>query len=357
LTNVDGHREHPGMPYDHLARHFAAAPHLFATSPLYGRLGAVVAADERLLAIATEAGPGQVPSNLLFAAVHYRLLRDASHELAAWYPTTGAEREPEGDPGPAFTDFCLTRRPEIVDLMRGRLVQTNVVKRAAVLRLGLAAVARVTDEPVTLIEVGCSAGLLLRFDAYRYDLGGRTWGRPLSPVEIRTRWRGSAPGPDLDPLPVVADRVGVDLHPVDVTDPDERLWLRSLIWPENRAQADLQDAALGVVAADPPRTIGGDAVEVLPRVVADVPVGTPVVVFHAATRLHVAEDRRDRFDEAIAGVGETHELFHLSLEAAPERHPLAFAVRLRHGCAAERLLAIADGHAEWIAEPDGAADE
>ncbi|MCO5992052.1 DUF2332 domain-containing protein [Actinoallomurus rhizosphaericola] len=337
------------MPYDDLARLFEAAPSHFATSPLYGRLGAVVAADERLLAIASEARPGQLPSNLLFAAVHYLLLRDPSHELAAWYPT-GAARTPEGEPGPAFTDFCLTRRADIVELMHGRLVQTNVVKRATALRLGLALVARLTGEPVTVIEVGCSAGLLLRFDEYRYDFGGRTWGRPASPVEIRTRWEGAAPAPDLGPLPAIADRVGVDLHPVDVTDPDERLWLRALIWPENRAQADLQDAALSVVAADPPRTVAGDAVEVLPRLVAEVPSGTPVVVFHAATRLHVAADRRDRFDQAIAAVGRTHALFHLSLEAEPGLRGAAFALRLRHGDGAERL-AIADGHVEWIAEP------
>jgi hypothetical protein len=235
--------------------------------------------------------------------------------------------------------------------MRHRLVQTNVVKRAVVLRFGLAAVAAMTDEPVTLLEIGCSAGLLLRFDEYRYELGGRTWGRPRSPVAIRTEWRGSGPAPDLDGLPVIADRVGVDLHPVDVTDPDERLWLRALIWPENRAQADLQDAALRVVAADPPRTVGGDVVEVLPRLVSEIPPGTPVVVFHAATRMHVPADRLTRFDEAIAAVGRTHALFHLSLEPAPGIDPPAFGMRLVDGDGAERLLAIAEGHAEWMAEP------
>ncbi|WP_433182578.1 DUF2332 domain-containing protein [Actinoallomurus sp. CA-150999] len=338
------------MAYD-LSRLFADAPRHFPTSPLYGRLGTVVAADERLLAIAAQAPAGRLPTNLLFAAVHWLLLRDPSHDLAAWYPSTGSARRPDGDPGPAFTDFCLTRRPELVALMRRRMVQTNVVKRATVLRLGLAAVARMTDEPVTLIEIGCSAGLLLRFDDYRYDLGGRTWGPPASPLEIRSRWEGTGPAPDLGPLPAIAERVGVDLHPVDVTDPDERLWLRSLIWPENREQADLQAAALEAAAADPPRTIAGDAVEVLPRLVADVPPGTPVVVFHAATRIHVPADRRDRFDEAIAAVGRTHALFHLSLEGSRELGPVAFAARLRQGDTAERMLAITDGHVEWMTDP------
>ncbi|MCO6011337.1 DUF2332 domain-containing protein [Actinoallomurus purpureus] len=107
-----------------------------------------------------------------------------------------------------------------------------------------------------------------------------------------------------------------------------------------------------MVAADPPRMVAGDAVEVLPRLVADVPRGTPVVVFHAATRLHVPADRRDGFDGAIAAVGRTHALFHLSLEESREFGPLVFAACLRHGDTAERLLAIADGHVEWMAAPE-----
>jgi hypothetical protein len=230
------------------------------------------------------------------------------------------------------------------------LVQTNVVKRAAVLRLGLTAVAAVTAEPVTLIEIGCSAGVHLRFDEYRYELAGRTWGRASSPVVVRTRWRDAGSPPDLDRLPVVADRLGIDLDPIDPGDPDQRLWLRALIWPENTAQAALQDEALRVVADDPPRMIAGDAADVLPDVVAEVPRGAPVAIFHSATRLHVPAGRRERFDAAIAGVARDHELFHLSYES-DRVDPSVFALELRRGDGAERRLAVGDGHAEWIAGP------
>jgi hypothetical protein len=336
------------MPADPLVREFAAAPLLFATSPLYGRLGAVVAADERLLEIARQARSGQLASNMLLAAVHYLLLRDPDHELAAWYPSAGGNAT--GDPGPAFTAFCLEHRNEITGLVRTRLVQTNVVKRSAVLRLGLTAVASMTNEPVTLIEIGCSAGAHLRFDEYRYEMGGRMWGRASSPVVVRTEWRGAGPPPDLDRLPVIADRCGIDLNPIDAGDPDERLWLRALIWPENGAHAVLQEEALRVVAADPPRVIAGDAVEVLPEVVAGIPRRTPVVVFHAATRLHVPADRRGRFDAAIAAIARDHELFHLSFEESPHLEPPNLALELRREDAAVRPLAFGDGHAEWICD-------
>jgi hypothetical protein len=338
------------MSTNALVELFADSPRQFAGSPLYSRLGLVVAADERILAIAAQARSGPLPSNLLLASVHYLLLRDPGHELAAWYPSLGGGAV-TGDPGPAFTDFCLGRRDEITELMRHRLVQSNVVKRSAALRVGMAAVAAMTAEPVTLVEVGCSAGVHLRFDDYRYELAGRTWGRPSSTVVVSTDWReGEAPA-GLDHLPVIADRVGIDLNPIDATDPDERLWLRALTWPENTAQAALQDEALRVVADDPPRTFAGDVVDVLPEVVAGVPRGMPVVVFHAATRLHVPAGRREVFDAAIASVAAGHELFHLSYEVPEDLEGLAFALELRHGEGWTRRLAVGDGHGEWMSGP------
>jgi hypothetical protein len=331
-----------------LAGLFAASPRHFAGSPLYSRLGQVVAADDRLLSIAALARAGQVPSNLLFASVQYLLMRDPAHELADWYPALGGTAT--GDPGVAFTAFCLERRAEIVALMRRRLVQSNVVKRSLVLRAGLAMVGSMARDPVTLVEVGCSAGVHLRFDDYRYEFAGRTWGKASSPVVVSADWRDGAVPPDLDPVPAVADRVGIDLNPIDVTDPDERLWLRALVWPENTAQAALQDAALKVVADDPPRTVAGDVVDALPQVIEDVPRGTPVVVFHSATRMHVPADRREAFDAAIAAIARGHELFHLSFEFHRDVED-GFGLELRRDAGPGRLLAVGHGHGEWLSGP------
>ena len=334
---------------DTLAGLFAASPRDFSDSPLYSRLGQVIAADDRLLAIAAQARTGQLPSNLLFAAVHYLLLRDPEPGLAAWYPSLGGTAS--GDPGPAFTAFCLDRRAEIEALMRRRLVQSNVVKRSLVFRAGLAVVASMTREPVTLVEVGCSAGVHLRFDDYRYEFAGRTWGKASSPVVLSADWRGGAAPPDLGPVPAVADRVGVDLNPIDATDPDERRWLRALVWPENIAQAALQEAALQVVADDPPRMVAGDVVDVLPQVIAEIPRGTPVVVCHSATRLHVPAGRREAFDAAIASVARDHELFHLSYEMHRDVEEPSFGLELSHAAGPGRLLAAGHGHGEWLSGP------
>ena len=62
-------------------------------SQLYARLSAGVLEDPELLALAATAPAGQPPPNLLFAAVHYLLLRGASHPLARLYPSLNGGRD------------------------------------------------------------------------------------------------------------------------------------------------------------------------------------------------------------------------------------------------------------------------
>ncbi len=71
------------------------------------------------------------------------------------------------------------------------------------------------------------------------------------------------------------------------------------MWPENHAQRELLARALALAVADPPLIRAGDAVDVLPQVAAELPAGQARLVFHTATRLHVAPDRRPAFDAAI----------------------------------------------------------
>src|SRR5690242_815230 len=78
------------------------------SSPLYTRLSLGVADDPAVLALAAEATARPVP-NLLFAAVHYLLLRDPAQPLAAFYPSLTPEPDTTGDPYPAFHAFCLAQ--------------------------------------------------------------------------------------------------------------------------------------------------------------------------------------------------------------------------------------------------------
>ncbi|MDW5325291.1 DUF2332 domain-containing protein [Plantactinospora sp. KLBMP9567] len=339
---------------DELEQHFAAAPATFTTSPLYRALCPVVAGDRSTLELLTGRRPGQQASYLFFGAAHYLLLAGARHPLRDFYPSlVGPSAAEPADAGPVLRDFCRRYRTELGELVRTRLVQTNVVRRAVALRYALWAIGQRCAGPVHLVEVGSSAGIHLYVDRYRYLVGDRVFGAVDATVTLDSRWLGRTPLPDLDDVPPIASRTGVDLNPVDVTDAHARRWLRALVWPENQDAATLLDAALDVVATEPPAVVAGDAVQVCPALGRGLPPGEPRVVFHAATRMHVPAGRRAAFDRAIDSIGEGGPLYHVWQEppSAPHGGHVAdprgeLAMHGPDGVVVP-LLRV-DGHLRWL---------
>ena len=331
-------------------------PKDFTTSPLYRCLSRTVAATGQLLDLACQGRPGQYPTFLFFGAVHLLLLAGTDHPLARFYPSIAGERAlPREGAGPALVSFGREHAVELGRTIRTRLVQTNQVQRAVGLRLGLSVIAGEVPGPVHVIEAGTSAGLNLRFGRYGYQLNGRQFGDPASPVQLAAECHPQGPLPDLNRQPAIDSVLGIDLHPVDAADPGERAWLQALVWPENHRQRALLSTALELAAADPPPILAGDVIDVLPRIAGTLPTGQPRVVFHAATRMHVPASRLAAFDGAIERAGDTGPLWWLSIEDAPGtqivRHTARRgpALRLRRpGAAAAETIAIVDGHLAWI---------
>jgi hypothetical protein len=122
----------------------------------------------------------------LMGAVHRLVLRGDAPELAAHYPSAGGRPH---DPWPAFRAVLERHAAELRTLVENP-VQTNEPGRCAALLGGFLEVARQTGPPLRLLEVGASAGLNLRFDRYRYELGRSTWGPPNSLVRLTARVSG-----------------------------------------------------------------------------------------------------------------------------------------------------------------------
>jgi len=68
-------------------------------------------------------------------------------------------------------------------------------------------------------------------------------------------------------------RAGLDLHPLDVTDPADLAWLDALIWPEHSRRRARLKAAAAIAAADPPLLMRGDLLDDLPALAAQAPAG------------------------------------------------------------------------------------
>ncbi|HYF45846.1 MAG TPA: DUF2332 domain-containing protein [Acidimicrobiales bacterium] len=329
------------------------APIEFHTSPLYAALSPLVAEDPDLLELVAARNPGVHPTVLFFGAVHHLVLDAPDEELAAFFPSVaGDDARPPGEAAPAFQAFCAAHLDELRHLVRTRFVQTNIARRAVALRFALTHV--VADGPVDLVEVGASAGVLLSQHRFRLRLGDQVVGPPDAAIDVASEWRADGPAPDLTRVPSIDQRIAVDRHPVDPTSADDRRWLRALVWPENLAQAHQLEAALGVVAEDPPRIVAGDIGDVADRVAASIPDGRPRVVFHAATRGHVPQDQHQAFDDAVTRVGRNGPLTVLSMETRAPDQPGSdssdphFVLTRREDDGPAEVLAFVEAHGAWI---------
>jgi hypothetical protein len=325
-------------------------PEEFWSSPLYRELSGVVAGDPYLVSLAAYTRDGQVPTFAFFAAVHALLLAGAEHPLADYYASLrGDTALPPDGAGDHLLAFAHEHEAAIIGIVSTRLVQTNHVRRAVGLRLGLAAITpSLGDRPAHLLEVGASAGLLLRHGHYGYRLGGRQFGDPGSPVQLDAEWRSVQPPPDLDASPVVASTCGVDLNPLDVSITADRRWLEALVWPEDRDKAGLLREALALAAQVPVEIVAGDAVDLCPTWSARIPDGEPRIVFHCATRMHVPVQRRADFDRAIDDIGRDGPLYRIAIEG----NGIEIAEPARP--ASRRFNA--EGHLGWAALADDGLD-
>ena len=240
----------------------------------YAAICRAAAEDEDVLSLLAGAPIPQRRPLLLLAAVHFLLLSGTEHPLAEFYDTVRLVRglsdgpPPAGGVAPAFADFCRAHRAELERLIATRSTQTNEVGRCSGLLPGLCHIAAQYgwEEPLSILDLGTSAGLNLLFDDYAYTYraaaGGalRTAGVADSPVALECTARDDLTDlPELR-LPLIADRVGLDLAPVDPFSDDEARWLLACLWPDNLARFGRLRAALANVraASHPPRLVRGD---------------------------------------------------------------------------------------------------
>ncbi|HEY5229558.1 MAG TPA: DUF2332 domain-containing protein [Galbitalea sp.] len=200
-----------------------------------------------------------------------------------------------------WRDWLLANWTAVSAQMRVRATQTNEPRRCALLLPLLAQI----DSPIALIEVGASAGLCLYPDRYSYSYDGRR----IDPVDgpssvlLECATTGSPPIPDV--VPQIAWRVGIDLNPLDLTDPDDTTWLETLVWPEQHDRRVRIRAAMELVRADPPRIVQGDAVDGLPALVAEAPKDAHLVIVSSAAIVYLMPEPRARFIEYVRSLDAT----------------------------------------------------
>ena len=199
--------------------------------------------------------------------------------------------------------------------------QTNEVARAAAVMSALMAVHLERPMPFELLELGSSCGLNLNLARYFYTLGDVSAGDPRSAVRIAPEWRG--PDPRVAPVSI-ASAVGVDLHPLNASNANDRERLLSFTWSDQPVRSKRLEEALRIAVAYPPRVECGDATAWLAQRLAEPQAaGQCRVVVHTMFMQYLSdEDRHDLAARIVAaGRRATAErpLAWIGLEWTPDR--------------------------------------
>ncbi|HEX6285965.1 MAG TPA: DUF2332 domain-containing protein [Acidimicrobiia bacterium] len=309
------------------------------TSPLYQRLNEVIADDSRLLDVlnSIERTPRH---NVLFAGVQFLMMRDGAGPLADYYPNfADSPKDPRGVAVP-FTDFVLGQASELIAIGQTRYTQTNECRRCVGL---LPAIWATGVTHFHLVDFGTSAGLNLHLDRYRYRWNSVSWGPDQSPVDLFTELRGG----EVTPLHMgILSRTGLDLNPLDPSDPDHRMWLEALVWPEHHDRRRRLQTALDVAAAHPVDLIAGDGLVTLPAVLERIPAREPALVINSFILNQLSPDDRDRYQRILASERARRPVYHVSMEWLDDSADSA-DIEVDDGTGLRRI-GSAQPHGEWL---------
>ena len=298
-------------------------------SPLYEVLARGVAGDREILAFLSTLPREKRQPNLLLAVA--RLLFGTP---ARW------------------TEFRASLMGNL-DSVRMHMMtlstQTNEPARCATLLPVLA----LLPQPLALIEVGASAGLCLLLDQYSYDY--RT--RRVHPERVDARTpvffcMASELVPLPTAMPQIVWRAGIDLNPLDVSQPTQAAWLETLVWPGQTERLANLRAAIGIAATMKPRLIRGDLRGDLARLAEEAPKDATLVIFHTAVLAYVSlQEERESFAREAMSLGQ----FWISNES-PRVFP-EIAKRVGENGTPGRFMLSVNGEPVAWADPHGAGIE
>ena len=308
LMALAAERLAPGAPVADRVLGWTGDPSPFADSVPLRLAGALHALRLEGLALSEVYPPREVPDDRLWSAVE-AAFRDHEARLLEWL---------------------------------GQAPQTNEVRRASAILPAIAAACEGSDQPVELIELGCSGGLNLRCDRFRLDVPGGSLGDPASEVVLSPGWTGASP-PVV--LPTIAARTGVDVAPLDPATEAGGLGLLAYLWPDQTDRLDRTRRAIDIARATPAQIDKDDAGRWLERHLATPDRGLKRIVFHTVAWQYFPEATSRRALAAMDSA--TSPLVRIGMEAdGAEDGARLWMTRYPEGETVE--LGRADFHGRWI---------
>ncbi len=305
------------------------------------RLDRTTATGRRILDWQGDTGPAGASVPLRLAGALHALVRAGrSPDLAAHYPPNAC---PEPSTLMSELSRTLAAHHGWIATFLNNPPQTNEIGRSSLLYAGLITISHLTSLPLSLFEIGSSAGLNLAPERFRYTFGDYEGGDKASPVHLAPTWKGPAP---VGAAPRIVARRGCDQAPLDHRNAEASERLMAYIWPDQPERLQRTESAIMMMAADPPQIDRADAADwVECHMAAIASPGTARVLMHSITMNYLPSAAQQRIRAAVIQAGESARLdTPLAWLSFEQERPHA-ALRLRlwpQGI--DCLLATADPH-------------
>lgn len=263
-------------------------------SPLYEYWCEQIITNETLLNLIKHIPLAQPKPNLFFGSVQY-LAKKKEAPLKQVFENPFEINFEESFQ--LLINFCTQYKDELIQLFQTKLVQTNEVQRASYLYPIFSEIAQEVNKPLTLIEIGTSAGLLLNLDGYHYEINqlpSISYGDENSDLTLFAKNLG-------EPLPLfkkpsIEHRIGIDLNIIDLENEDQYLWLKSLIWPELIQRKENLDKARNIHLQYSKLLFTGDFRQLIPPLFEKQELkNSQIIIFHT----HVANQFTAQLKEEL----------------------------------------------------------
>ncbi|PYF05704.1 DUF2332 domain-containing protein [Ureibacillus chungkukjangi] len=284
------------------------------SSELYAYLSIRVIEDLELLDIIDKIPASQPKPNLFFASIQY-LLTKSDAPLRNYYPSLTENPLPFDECFEPFKEFVLTHKEQLLDLFHTKLVQTNEVRRAAYLYPTFLDIQKNTNKPLTLIEIGTSAGLLLCLDAYNYEYKEDNQSFRVdnfdNSITIQSENKGGNLPNTINVDLKIEKRIGIDLNIVDLSNREEFEWMLALIWPEHQERRKQFVAASKIANAVEKEMYEGDLLELLPNIIQSNSPENQIVLFHTHVANQFPAQLKNDFKALLNKMSYTRSIYHV----------------------------------------------
>ena len=191
-------------------------------------------------------------------------------------------------------------------------------------------IAEQTKLPLTLIEVGTSAGLLLCLDAYNYEYKDAN-----KSIKIEN---------SQDSL--LLHRIGIDLNIVDLNNQEELEWMLALIWPEHSERRQQFLEASQISSGIDKDMYEGDLLEILPSIIQSISPESQIVIFHTHVANQFPEQLKCNFESLLKDLSSNRPIYHIynNMHDANLHQDYLVDGKVQE----EKIYHSPDGHGRWF---------